>query len=325
MDDQTTQRPIAITTGEPAGIGPELIARLLQMPRTAPLIVVGDAKLLLERASMVGLQLFLTGEWLVGPGAKARLNHISLKVPSIPGQLDPRNVDYVMEVLRQTTDGCLSGEFSAMVTGPVQKSIIREAGYNFIGHTEFLAERSGAKTPVMMLVKDGLRVALVTIHLPLAEVPSALTAELLERVLRVIDHDLKTQFNVDCPVMGVCGLNPHAGESGHLGSEEAEIIAPVLVKLKKDGFFVKGPLPADTAFTKPAVLDLDVVVAMYHDQGLPVVKHDGFGQAVNVTLGLPFVRTSVDHGTALDIASSGRASADSLITALNLAETLVRG
>ena len=324
-DAQNAQRPIVITTGEPAGIGPELIIQLLQTPRTVPLVVAGDVGLLLQRAAAIGLELTAIDGGVAGPGATARIEQVTLRTTSVPGRLDPANVEYVIETLQRATDGCLAGNYVAMVTGPVQKSVIREAGHDFIGHTEFLAERSGVETPVMMLVNDSLRVALVTIHLPIVEVPMALTADLLERVLRVIDHDLKVRFGIVRPVIGVCGLNPHAGESGHLGDEEITIIQPVLAKLQAAGLMLKGPLPADTAFTQPRIAEFDVIVAMYHDQGLPVIKQSGFGEATNITLGLPFIRTSVDHGTALELAGTGRAKADSLVMALEVAEALARG
>ena len=324
-DAQTAQRPIVITTGEPAGIGPELIIQLLQTPRTVPLVVAGDVGLLLQRAAAIGLELTAIDGGVAGPGATARIEQVTLRTTSVPGRLDPANVEYVIETLQRATDGCLAGNYVAMVTGPVQKSVIREAGHDFMGHTEFLAERSGVETPVMMLVNDSLRVALVTIHLPIVEVPMALTADLLERVLRVIDHDLKVRFGIVRPVIGVCGLNPHAGESGHLGDEEITIIQPVLAKLQAAGLMLKGPLPADTAFTQPRIAEFDVIVAMYHDQGLPVIKQSGFGEATNITLGLPFIRTSVDHGTALELAGTGRAKADSLVMALEVAEALARG
>ena len=324
-DAQNAQRPIVITTGEPAGIGPELIIQLLQTPRTVPLVVAGDVGLLLQRAAAIGLELVPVDGGVAGAGAMARIEQVTLRKTSVPGQLDPANVEYVIETLQRATDGCLAGNYVAMVTGPVQKSVIREAGHDFIGHTEFLAERSGVETPVMMLVNDSLRVALVTIHLPIVEVPMALTADLLERVLRVIDHDLKVRFGIVRPVIGVCGLNPHAGESGHLGDEEITIIQPVLAKLQAAGLMLKGPLPADTAFTQPRIAEFDVIVAMYHDQGLPVIKQSGFGEATNITLGLPFIRTSVDHGTALELAGTGRAKADSLVMALEVAEALARG
>ena len=324
-DAQNAQRPIVITTGEPAGIGPELIIQLLQTPRTVPLVVAGDVGLLLQRAAAIGLELTAIDGGVAGPGATARIEQVTLRTTSVPGRLDPANVEYVIETLQRATDGCLAGNYVAMVTGPVQKSVIREAGHDFIGHTEFLAERSGVETPVMMLVNDSLRVALVTIHLPIVEVPMALTADLLERVLRVIDHDLKVRFGIARPVIGVCGLNPHAGESGYLGDEEITIIQPVLAKLQAAGLMLKGPLPADTAFTQPRIAEFDVIVAMYHDQGLPVIKQSGFGEATNITLGLPFIRTSVDHGTALELAGTGRAKADSLVMALEVAEALARG
>ena len=324
-DAQNTQRPIVITTGEPAGIGPELIIQLLQTPRTVPLVVAGDVGLLLQRAAAIGLELTAIDGGVAGPGATARIEQVTLRTTSVPGRLDPANVEYVIETLQRATDGCLAGNYVAMVTGPVQKSVIREAGHDFMGHTEFLAERSGVETPVMMLVNDSLRVALVTIHLPIVEVPMALTADLLERVLRVIDHDLKVRFGIVRPVIGVCGLNPHAGESGHLGDEEITIIQPVLAKLQAAGLTLTGPLPADTAFTQPRIAEFDVIVAMYHDQGLPVIKQSGFGEATNITLGLPFIRTSVDHGTALELAGTGRAKADSLVMALEVAEALARG
>ena len=324
-DAQNAQRPIVITTGEPAGIGPELIIQLLQTPRTVPLVVAGDVGLLLQRAAAIGLELTAIDGGVAGPGATARIEQVTLRTTSVPGRLDPANVEYVIETLQRATDGCLAGNYVAMVTGPVQKSVIREAGHDFMGHTEFLAERSGVETPVMMLVNDSLRVALVTIHLPIVEVPMALTADLLERVLRVIDHDLKVRFGIVRPVIGVCGLNPHAGESGHLGDEEITIIQPVLAKLQAAGLTLTGPLPADTAFTQPRIAEFDVIVAMYHDQGLPVIKQSGFGEATNITLGLPFIRTSVDHGTALELAGTGRAKADSLVMALEVAEALARG
>jgi len=324
-DAQNIQRPIVITTGEPAGIGPELIVQLLQTPQTTPLVVAGDAELLLQRAAAIGLELVPVDGGVAGFGSTARIDQVSLPKTSVLGQPDPANVEYVIETLQRATDGCLAGNYAAMVTGPVQKSVIREAGYDFIGHTEFLAERSGVETPVMMLVNDSLRVALVTIHLPIVEVPIALTADLLERVLRVIDHDLKVRFGIVRPVIGVCGLNPHAGESGHLGTEEITIIQPVLAKLQAAGLTLTGPLPADTAFSQPRIAEFDVIVAMYHDQGLPVIKQSGVGQATNITLGLPFIRTSVDHGTALELAGTGCAKADSLVMALEVAEVLARG
>ena len=313
---------IALTTGEPAGIGPELAVQLLQEPVTDRLCIFADPDLLLERATLIGASLAIKGDTLLGPGGTAHIYPIELNESAIAGDLDIKNAPYVIDMLTRAVDGCLTGEFAAMVTAPVQKSTLIEAGNAFMGHTEFLAERAGVSKPVMMLANDRLRVALVTIHMPLSEVPGAITQESLEAVLRVIDSDLKRRFQISNPVIGVCGLNPHAGESGHLGKEEQEVISPVLERLCLEGFDLRGPLPADTAFTTQNLKGLDVVVAMFHDQGLPVIKHQGFGEVVNVTLGLPFVRTSVDHGTALDLAGTGRADVSSLGSAVRLAKKL---
>ena len=320
-----TVPPLVLTTGEPAGIGPELTVQLLQQPLPAPLVIAGDPDLLLERATLLNLPLALKDDILVAPGGEAELLPVALGASSVPGSLDTANAPYVIEMLTAATDGCLSGAFSGLVTAPVQKSILIEAGNDFVGHTEFLAQRAGVDTPVMMLATDELRVALVTIHLPLSEVPRAVTRETLEAVLRVVDADLRTRFDIPDPVIGVCGLNPHAGEAGHLGREEQDVIIPVMEKLSVEGLALRGPLPADTAFTQQHLKTLDVVVAMFHDQGLPVIKHAGFGEVVNITLGLPFVRTSVDHGTALDLAGTGRAEFSSLRRALEIAIRLSDG
>ena len=314
-----TMPPLVLTTGEPAGVGPELTIQLLQRPLPSPLVIAGDPDLLLERAALLSLPLARKGDALVAPGGEAGLLPVALGAPSIPGSLDVANAAYVIEMLAAATDGCLNGEFSSMVTAPVQKSTLIEAGNDFVGHTEFLAQRVGVTTPVMMLATDALRVALVTIHLPLSEVPRAVTQDGLEAVLRVVDSDLRACFGIAAPVIGVCGLNPHAGEAGHLGQEEQDVIIPVITKLSDEGLVLKGPLPADTAFTQQNLQTLDVVVAMFHDQGLPVIKHAGFGDVVNITLGLPFVRTSVDHGTALDLAGTGKAEVASLSRALDMA------
>ena len=320
-----TVPPLVLTTGEPAGIGPELTVQLLQQPLPAPLVIAGDPDLLLERATLLNLPLALKDDILVAPGGEAELLPVALGASSVPGSLDTANAPYVIEMLTAATDGCLSGAFSGLVTAPVQKSTLIEAGNDFVGHTEFLAQRAGVDTPVMMLATDELRVALVTIHLPLSEVPRAVTRETLEAVLRVVDADLRTRFDIPDPVIGVCGLNPHAGEAGHLGREEQDVIIPVMEKLSVEGLALRGPLPADTAFTQQHLKTLDVVVAMFHDQGLPVIKHAGFGEVVNITLGLPFVRTSVDHGTALDLAGTGRAEVASLRRALEIAIRLSDG
>jgi len=317
--------PLVLTTGEPAGVGPELTVQLLQRPLPAPLVIAGDPDLLLERAALLNLPLALKDDILVAPGGEAKLLPVALGAPSIPGSLDIANAPYVIEMLTAATDGCLSGIFFGMVTAPVQKSTLIEAGNDFVGHTEFLAQRAGIDTPVMMLATDELRVALVTIHLPLSEVPRAVTRDNLEAVLRVVDADLRTRFGIPAPVIGVCGLNPHAGEAGHLGREEQDVIVPVIDLLSAEGLVLRGPLPADTAFTQQHLKALDVVVAMFHDQGLPVIKHAGFGDVVNITLGLPFVRTSVDHGTALDLAGTGQAEVASLSRALEIAIRLSGG
>jgi 4-hydroxythreonine-4-phosphate dehydrogenase len=317
-----TTPPLVLTTGEPAGVGPELTVQLLQQPLPGPLVIASDPDLLLERAALLNLPLALKDNILVAPGGEAELLPVALGLPSGPGSLDIANAPYVIEMLTAATDGCLSGAFSGMVTAPVQKSTLIEAGNDFVGHTEFLAQRAGVDTPVMMLATGELRVALVTIHLPLSEVPQAVTRETLEAVLRVVDSDLRTRFGIPAPVIGVCGLNPHAGEAGHLGREEQDVIIPVMEKLSVEGLALRGPLPADTAFTQQRLKTLDVVVAMFHDQGLPVIKHAGFGEVVNITLGLPFVRTSVDHGTALDLAGTGRAQVASLVRAVELAISL---
>jgi 4-hydroxythreonine-4-phosphate dehydrogenase len=242
----------------------------------------------------------------------------------VPGRLDARNVPYVLELIDRAVDLCLAGEMAAMVTAPVQKSLIADAGVPFSGHTEYIAARSGAPLPVMMLTAGSLRVALATTHLPLRAVSAALSAALLLQTLQVLSHDLRRWFGLSAPRIAVCGLNPHAGEGGHLGDEELRIIAPAIAQARAEGLAVEGPLPADTVFVPSHLAAYDVVLAMYHDQGLPVLKHAGFGQAVNVTLGLPIVRTSVDHGTALDLAGSGRADAGSLMSALELAAQMAR-
>jgi len=303
---------IAVTSGEPAGIGPELCATLLAEPPAnlihARLLLIGDRELLARSAGR--------------PFADDAVLHVPLAAPSQPGRLDPANARYVLALLDAGIDGCLAGRFDALVTAPVHKGVINDAGVPFTGHTEYLAERCGTVLPVMMLVGGGLRVALATTHLPLAAVSAALTATRLEQVIRVLDADLRAKFGCAAPRILVCGLNPHAGESGHLGREEIEIIEPVLERLRTEGFGLTGPVPADTAFLQERVAGHDAVLAMFHDQGLPVLKHASFGHAVNVTLGLPIVRTSVDHGTALDLAGSGRADAGSLRAAVGLATQL---
>ena len=318
---------IIITSGEPAGIGPDACVVLAQSDWPADLVVAGDATLLRRTAADLQLPLRIAAYEAALPAAAhragtLRMLHVPTAEPVVAGTLDPRNAAYVLALLDRACDGCMNGEFAAMVTAPVQKSTIIDAGFVFTGHTEYLANRTRAALPVMMLLSGDLRVALVTTHLALAEVPRAITRERLTATLRIVHSDLERHFGLSEPRIVVLGLNPHAGESGHLGREEIEVIEPVLQRLRGEGLDVRGPLPADTAFAPQFLADADAVVAMYHDQGLPVVKHAGFGNAVNVTLGLPIVRTSVDHGTALSLARTGRADAGSLRAALSLAITL---
>lgn len=288
------------------------------------LVVIADTDILEKRAQALG-QTYSARPW---QGRINRANgpyycHIPAVIPSVAGKLDVANAPYVMRTLERALEGCMSGEFDALVTGPVQKSILNDAGIPFTGHTEFLAKRVNAAQPVMMLATQGLRVALATTHLPLAEVSRNITAPLLMRVIEVLHGDLRSRFHIETPRILVCGLNPHAGEGGHLGREEIDVIEPVVHTLRAKGLSVTGPIPADTAFTPAWLTQCDAVLAMYHDQGLPVIKHHDFSNTVNVTLGLPFVRTSVDHGTALDLAGTGRADPGSLRAALNMALDLI--
>ena len=328
MDTRSPPR-IAITPGEPAGIGPDLVIELAHTLFDAELVVIGDPRLLRERAALLGQSLELTPFEPQAPRECHRIgtlkyHEVPLRAPAQPGRLNTANAKYVLETLRVAVDGCLDGRFDALVTGPVHKGIINDAGIPFTGHTEFLAERSGGHHPVMMLAAEDLRVALATTHLPLAEVSAAITRETLERVIRILNHDLRARFRLERPRILVCGLNPHAGEGGHLGREEIEVIEPVLESLRTEGMQLVGPLPADTLFTPRHLAHADAVLAMYHDQGLPVLKHVGFGQAINITLGLPIIRTSVDHGTALELAGSGKAEAGSFHAALDLAIVLAQ-
>lgn len=318
---------VIITSGEPAGIGPDLCLAIAARPWPCDIVIAGDIELLAARArdlnKTVALSLYHPTERRSAqqPGT-LRVLHMPATAPVQPGSLNTANANYVLKLLDAAVDGCLSGEFDAMVTAPVQKSVINDAGVRFSGHTEYLAERTGGAHPVMMLATGDLRVALATTHVPLASVSAAITTELLTQVVRVLDRDLRMRFGVPEPRILVCGLNPHAGESGHLGREEIDVIAPVLEALRMQGLRLIGPAPADTAFTPHMLEQADAVLAMFHDQGLPVIKYAGFGDAVNVTLGLPIIRTSVDHGTALSIAGTGKADAGSLIAALELAVKL---
>jgi 4-hydroxythreonine-4-phosphate dehydrogenase len=313
---------LAITLGEPAGIGPELVAELAHSDIAADLIAIGDANLLQSAAASRGLPLQLTaddGQPLQrrAPGS-LRLVAEEVAAAVTPGRLDRANAGYVLSTLARAADGCMAGEFDAVVTAPVQKSIINDAGIPFSGHTEYFALRANADV-VMMLAAGNLRVALATTHLPLAAVPAAITRAKLETTLRIVHADLQRKFALAQPRILVLGLNPHAGEGGHLGREEIDVIAPLLAQLRAEGMALTGPLPADTAFLPGPLAGADAVLAMYHDQGLPVLKALGFGQAVNLTLGLPFIRTSVDHGTALDLAGRNLADAGSLLAATRLA------
>lgn len=312
---------IAITTGEAAGIGPDLCLALVNHRFAAEIVLIGDPKLLAERAGDLHQTLSLPDyrqQESVTAG-RISVSPIKLQAPVTPGRLDTANAGYVLQTLDRAIQGCLCKEFQAIVTAPVHKGIINEAGITFTGHTEYLAEKTDTAQVVMMLATAGLRVALATTHLPLAEVPAAITQASLEAVLRCLHAGLRLHFGIADPRILVAGLNPHAGESGHLGREEIDVIEPVLDRLKKDGIRLTGPLPADTLFTPHYLDKADVVLAMYHDQGLPVLKYMGFGRSVNITLGLPFIRTSVDHGTALDKAGTGQADAGSLIAAIELA------
>ncbi len=315
---------ICITPGEPAGIGPDLCVQLAQLPLACELVVVADRDMLEARAHALGLPL---QTFLFDPYAPPEMHYpgvlnvisIPLAASCTPGQLDIANARYVLDTLRRAVAGCGSGEFAALVTGPVHKGVINDAGIAFTGHTEFLAELTHAQQVVMMLAAPGLRVALATTHLPISEVSKALNAPLLERVLGTLHAELVQKFHLTQPRILVCGLNPHAGEGGHLGREEIDIIEPVLDKLRSAGMNLIGPLAADTLFTPKNLATADAVLTMYHDQGLPVLKYIGFGRAVNITLGLPIIRTSVDHGTALELAGSGGADVGSLAAALQQA------
>jgi len=319
--------PLVITAGEPAGIGPELCLALAARDDLPGFVVVSDPALLRSRAAQIGLDVSITEVASEGdiPGAAAagELHVVPFPFPVAAkcGHPDTANARTLLDGLRHAVDGCREGRYRALVTAPLHKGVINDAGIPFSGHTEFLAECSNAPLPVMMLAAGELRIALATTHLPLRDVPDAITPDRLRGVLRILLHDLRSRFGIAEPDVVVCGLNPHAGEGGHLGTEDAEIIAPVVAEFAARGERVRGPLPADTAVT-PASGHKDAILAMYHDQGLPVLKYAGFGEAVNITLGLPIVRTSVDHGTALDLAGTGKADAGSLVAAIEMAAQL---
>ncbi len=303
------QPVIAITSGEPAGIGPELIADIIADQYDAELVVIGDEALIRQRAEVTGKTL----------DDALQFHQVDLAKQASPGKLDPANAAYVLKTLDIACLGCLDGQFDAMVTAPIQKDIINRAGIPFSGHTEYLAKLCKAPKPVMMLATEHLRVALATTHLPLREVADAINARELEQIIRILDHDLRRRFGLPRPHIKVCGLNPHAGENGYLGMEEIDIIIPLIEHLQQQGLNISGPWPADTLFTSDGLQDADVVLAMYHDQGLPVLKYSGFNHAINTTLGLPIIRSSVDHGTALSLAASGQARPHSLFAAIESA------
>lgn len=325
----TTISRIVITPGDPAGIGPDLVLTLNEQAWPVELVILADPELLQQRAQLLGKSLTIRLYDASKPAQPQEAGvttvyPVNLRAPVVPGQLNAINAPYVLETLDRAAKGCLAGEFSALVTGPVHKGIINDAGVPFTGHTEFFAEEAGVDQVVMMLATEGLRVALATTHLPLRDVADAITPAHLTRTIDILHHDLQQHFGIANPHILVCGLNPHAGESGHMGREEIDVIEPVLEHLRQTkGYQLEGPLPADTLFQDKYLARTDAVLAMYHDQGLPVLKYKGFGKAVNITLGLPFIRTSVDHGTALELAGTGNSNNGSLLTALHYAISMV--
>lgn len=322
-----TVAPLAITSGDPAGIGPDLVLALPEHVPHHPMVVLGDLEVLEQRAHQLGLSLMLH-PWEPGhalPSQGMAVWHCPAGASVTPGQPNANTAQGTLQMLNRAIDGCLDGTFSAMVTAPLAKSVICEgADPTFTGHTEYLAQRSQTERVVMMLAADTLRVALATTHLPLREVADAITPELLQQTIAILHHDLVQKFGIASPKILVLGLNPHAGENGHLGAEERDIIIPTLATLREQGFTLTGPVPADTAFSPELLASHDAVLAMYHDQGLPVLKYVGFGNAVNITLGLPFLRTSVDHGTAYSLAGTGQAKVGSLVAATTLAASIIQ-
>ena len=314
---------LVVTPGEPAGIGPELCLALAESKWSERIVIIADPDLLTQRASILSKHIPLCEYGSRPNSGKLTVLSQPLVKPVVCGKPNPSNAQSLLDALNRAVDGCISGEFGALITGPIQKNVINEAGIPFTGHTEYLAELTGTELPVMLLAVEGLRVALATTHLPISKVPDAITTSRIINVLEVINADLVAKFHIANPEIIVCGLNPHAGDGGYLGTEDYEIIKPAIDQCVAKGLKVRGPLPADTAFT-PAAGYSDAILAMYHDQGLPVIKHAGFGRVVNITLGLPIIRTSVDHGTALDIAGQGTANPSSLFAAIELADTLTR-
>jgi 4-hydroxythreonine-4-phosphate dehydrogenase len=319
---------IAVTPGEPAGIGPDLVLELSNQDWPVELVLCADPELILARAALLGKSIELIDYDPTRPAQPQKAGTLTIApmkmaVTAQPGQLNEANGRYVLDTLQFACEKNMSAEFNAVVTGPVNKGIINKAGVSFSGHTEFFAQQSETPDVVMLLAAPGLRVALVTTHIPLAYVAKAITEDRLSKIIRIINTEMKTKFGIERPKIYVCGLNPHAGEDGHLGREEIEIITPTLMKLRDEGMDLTGPLPADTLFQPKYLDDADVVLAMYHDQGLPVLKSVGFGSSVNITLGLPFIRTSVDHGTAIELAGTGTADSGSMFTAVNQAIEMV--
>ena len=317
---------LALTAGEPAGVGPELLVRLAATSLAANFVAITDRALLERAAARCGASVRLIdddGEAIAErPPSLLRVRHVPLAATEVPGQPDPRNAQHVLATLSEASSGCMAGRYAGVVTAPLQKSSINEAGIPFRGHTEFFAEQSRAEV-VMMLASPELRVALATTHLPLHAVSAAIDAQSLERTLRIVHQELRAKFGFPAPRIAVLGLNPHAGEGGHIGHEEIDTIIPVMDKLRQEGMQLLGPVPADTAFVPAQRARYDAVLAMYHDQALPVLKSEAFDRTVNITLGLPFIRTSVDHGTALDLAGTGKADPSSLIAAARMALELV--
>lgn len=320
---------IAVTPGEPAGIGADLVIEIAQQSWPVELVVCCDPQLLIDRAKLMDIPIKVTEFDFNKPAKASEAGCITvattkLAVKAEPGVLNEANGHYVLDTLKFASKHNMSGEFDAIVTGPVHKGIINEAGVSFSGHTEFFAHLAGVSDVVMILATEGLRVALVTTHIPLAYVAQAITRERLINVIEILNRDIINKFGIDKPKIYVCGLNPHAGEDGHLGREELDVITPALDELREQGINLIGPLPADTVFQPKYLDDADVILTMYHDQGLPVLKYKGFGRSVNITLGLPYIRTSVDHGTALDLAGSGKADSGSMITAINQAIDMIK-
>ncbi len=319
--------PLYVTSGEPAGIGPDICLHLSDSVDERPVVVLADLAMLAQRAQVLKMPVELieySGQTASSEKGQLYVEHVPLQQAVVMGELNPQNAAYVLEQLRRSADYAMSGKSVGVATAPVQKSVINDAGIAFSGHTEYYQEFAGVPRVVMMLATKTLRVALATTHLPLRAVADAITAERLHQVIDILIHDLKSKFKIEQPNILVCGLNPHAGEGGYLGMEEIEVINPVLESYRAQGIQMSLSLPADTLFTPENLKDADAVLAMYHDQGLPVLKSQGFGEAINITLGLPFIRTSVDHGTALSLAGSGLAKSSSLNVAVDLALDLAR-